>query len=157
MYVTPLVVGVTGHRDLVPAEIEALWAKITGLFDELHRRFPNTPLRLMSALAEGADRLAAHAALDSGVDLQAILPMPVDSYRTDFESAESKAEFDTLCGRAEVLELPVPYPKQRLDDALGGGRDTAYANAGMFISAHCHILLALWDGAKESGMGGTPY
>jgi len=155
MYITPLVIGVTGHRDLVPTEIDVLREKITGLFDDLRRQFPNTPLLMMSALAEGADRLAAHAALDAGIELQAVLPMPIRFYRDDFETPESKAEFDDLCDKAEVLTLPVPFPEQRLDDALGGGREIAYANAGMFISAHCHILLALWDGINESGMGGT--
>ncbi len=154
-YITPLVIGVTGHRDLVPSEVDVLREKITGLFDDLRRQFPNTPLLMMSALAEGADRLAAHTALDAGIELQAVMPMPIRYYRDDFQTQESKAEFDDLCDQAEVLTLPVPFPEQRLDDALGGGREIAYANAGMFISAHCHILLALWDGINESGMGGT--
>ena len=155
MYITPLVIGVTGHRDLVPTELDALREKITGLFGDLRQQFPNTPLRLMSALAEGADRLAAHAALDAGAELQVVLPMSADTYRRDFKSAESKAEFDALCDQAEVLTLPVPFPEERLDDVFGERRDTAYANVGMFICAHCHILLALWDGEKESGLGGT--
>lgn len=153
--ITPLVIGVTGHRDLVPGEIDELREKITGLFDDLRCRFPNTPIRLMSALAEGADRLAAQAALDANVELQAVLPMPADSYRSDFHSAESRAEFDALYDKAEALNLPVTDPQHHLDDSRGGGRDVAYANAGMFISAHCHILLALWDGVEDSGMGGT--
>ena len=89
MYITPLVIGVTGHRDLVPNEVDVLREKITGLFDDLRLRFPNTPLLMMSALAEGADRLAAHAALDAGFELQVILPMPADFYRSDFQSPES--------------------------------------------------------------------
>ena len=50
-YLTPLVIGVAGHRDLVPSEVEALLKLITQLFDDLRSRFPNTPLRLMTALA----------------------------------------------------------------------------------------------------------
>ena len=150
-----MVIGVTGHRDLLPTEVEGLRSKIANLFDELRRQFPNTPLRVMSALAEGADRLAAQTALDAGIELHAVLPMPADIYRSDFASAESKAEFAALCDRAEVTELPVTNSQDLIDDQFGEGRTTAYANAGMFISAHCHILLALWDGEYSSDAGGT--
>jgi hypothetical protein len=34
-------------------------------------------------------------------------------------------------------------------------RSMAYAEAGMFISAHCHILLAIWDGEPSDKLGGT--
>ncbi len=30
-----------------------------------------------------------------------------------------------------------------------------YAQAGIFISSHCHILLALWDGHESELLGGT--
>ncbi len=152
---TPLVIGVTGHRDLVPGEFDELNRLIAGLFDELRSKFPHTPLRLMTALAEGADRLAAHVAKRAGVDIQAVLPMPLSAYREDFQSEDSRAEFDALCADADLLELPTTDEQ---DDALrvsGPGRDALYANAGMFISAHCHILLALWDGVRSERLGGT--
>jgi len=154
-YLTPLVIGVTGHRDLVPDEIGPLREMVSLLFAELRHRFPNTPLCLMTALAEGADRLAAHAALDTNVGIRAILPMPADDYRTDFKSQESRAEFDALCARADVIELPMTPAQQRAILSPGADRDMAYANAGMFISAHCHILLALWDGIQARSVGGT--
>ena len=154
-YVTPLVVGVTGHRDLLVAEVDDLRQRITDLFVALHNRFPDIPLRLMTALAEGADRLAAHVAMSNGIDLQVVLPMPRQTYRDDFSTADSKAEFDALCEGAEVLELPNRHAATQAIEAPGRDRDVAYANAGMFISAHCHILLAIWDGLPSDNLGGT--
>ena len=60
----PLVVAVTGHRDLVPSEIDEIRGAVRELLMELRERYPERRLRVMSALAEGADRLAAHVALD---------------------------------------------------------------------------------------------
>ena len=151
----PLVIGVTGHRDLAPAELASLEGRIGELFSELRRRFPNTPLRLLTALAEGADRLAAHAAIAASVELHVVLPMPADDYRRDFGSPESVAEFDELCEQAELLEHLTATSEQIATNQLGSDRDFAYANAGMFISTHCHILLALWDGVFTEQFGGT--
>ena len=34
-------------------------------------------------------------------------------------------------------------------------RDRQYLLAGLYVASHCHVLLALWDGASEGGLGGT--
>ena len=34
-------------------------------------------------------------------------------------------------------------------------RDRQYAQAGIYICAHCHVLLALWDGKPSDKLGGT--
>lgn len=154
-YLVPLVVGVTGHRDLHPEELADIRRLVVGFFLELKASFPGTPLRLMTALAEGADRLAAHAAIEAGAEVQIVLPMPGESYRQDFVSAESQKEFDQLVSGRDVIVLPVPASEQEALMAPGPRRDLLYANAGMFISAHCHILLAVWDGVKSENIGGT--
>ncbi len=154
-YLAPIVIGVTGHRDLVDEEVEPLAERISAFYAELQRRFPDTPLLLMSALAEGADRLAARVALDAGVGVQAVLPMPAARYRDDFSTDDSKRDFDALCQRAEVIEMPTTKKQQHDIAEPGHARSLAYANAGMFISAHCHILLALWDGVPSHSLGGT--
>lgn len=154
-YLTPLVIGVTGHRDIVEAEFERLENHVEHFFAELKSRFPNSPLRLLSSLAEGADRLVARVALRNDVQLQVVLPMPAEEYGSDFKSKESVAEFEDLCSRSEVLELPAAAQGTGTGSIVGQDRDLAYANAGMFISAHCHILLAVWDGKQTQHVGGT--
>ena len=37
----------------------------------------------------------------------------------------------------------------------GHARNCQYAQAGVYVSAHCHILLALWDGKQSGDLGGT--
>ncbi|MCZ2097334.1 MAG: hypothetical protein LC121_13945, partial [Anaerolineae bacterium] len=55
----PLVIGVTGHRDLVDSEVPAIRERARGFLQGLHERWPHTPIVVASQLAEGADLLVA--------------------------------------------------------------------------------------------------
>jgi hypothetical protein len=153
----PLVIAVTGHRDLVPSEIPGIRERVRKLLTDLHRRYPERRLRVMSPLAEGADRLVAEEALALGVELIVPLPMPRDAYIRDFGTEESIREFDRLCEAAnEILHLPLAR-RSTLEDIAdyGPARDLQYAQVGIFLCAHCHILLAIWDGKLTGDLGGT--
>src|SRR5271157_2523659 len=97
----PLVIGVTGHRDLRPEDHETLKAQLRSVFTKLQHRYPATPLILLSPLAEGADRLAAGVALEMNIHLVVPLPMPREEYERDFTTAESRNEFHTLVAKAD--------------------------------------------------------
>ena len=58
------------------------------------------PLRIVSALAEGADRMAARAALDLGETLEVVLPFAQKEYERDFETQESLKE-DEVCSQGK--------------------------------------------------------
>ena len=98
----PIVVGVTGHRDLRQQDLPALEAIVKRLLRELQVTHPHTPLLVLSPLAEGSDRLVARVALDVGVRLIVPMPLPQDLYEQDFSSDESRAEFRQLLSRAET-------------------------------------------------------
>jgi hypothetical protein len=153
----PVTIGVTGHRDLVEAEIEPIRERVRALFTSLQARFPDRPLLILSPLAEGADRLVAEVALELGLELTVVLPMPIDLYVTDFSSAASRERFDELLQQAgEVLELPIVAGASREAlSAPGPHRNRQYAQAGVFLCAHAYILLALWDGKASEEVGGT--
>jgi hypothetical protein len=156
-FAVPLVVAVTGHRDLVAAEVPGIRARVRALIQGLRDAYPDRAIVLMSAMAEGADRLAADEALDIGIPLLAVLPMAREHYIRDFVTPDSCAEFDRLCeAAAEVLVLPLVTAT---DAAAAGApqvdREAQYAQCGVFLCAHCHILLALWDGKASSRVGGT--
>ena len=157
LYSVPLVVAVTGHRDLVPAEVPAIRERVRTFLEDLRSQSPDRDILLMSPLAEGADRLAAEEALALGLPLTVLLPMPRDQYVADFASAESRAHFDSLCAAAtDVFELPLtPGNTIALIEGQGANRSRQYAQTGVFLSAHCHILLALWDGNESDSLGGT--
>jgi len=153
----PLVIGVTGHRDLRADEIPGIRARVRELFVDLQERYPTRKLRLLSPLAEGADRLAANVATELGMELAIVMPMPRGIYHTEFSSAESVAEFDDLQAMAhDVYELPIARNGTIESISKSGrARDLQYAQCGVFLSAHCHILLALWDGKMSGALGGT--
>jgi multisubunit Na+/H+ antiporter MnhB subunit len=153
----PLVIAVTGHRDLVPDEVPGIRERVRNLLADLAKRYPERRLRVMSPLAEGADRLVAREALALGVELIVPLPMPREVYIKDFKTEESVREFDHLCAAAnEILELPVARRNKLVDIAdYGPARDLQYAQVGIFLCAHCHILLAIWDGKLTGDLGGT--
>lgn len=146
-----LVVAVTGHRDLVPEEIPAIDAKVRWFLELLVEEYPDLQLEVLSGLASGADQLVARAALDLGLPVTAVLPLPLAEYRKDFD--DGGAELDALLARCDVLTLPVlDGPDPALD---AGARTQHYAQLGVFLSNHCQVLLALWDGHRVEDLGGT--
>src|ERR1700676_5242050 len=84
----PLVIGVTGHRDLLDADIGGLKQDVAAVFEQLKADclggYGETPMIGLSALAEGADELVAQVALALGAALIARLPLPLSEYRRDF-------------------------------------------------------------------------
>jgi len=153
----PLVVAVTGHRDLVESELPALRERVSAFMADLERRYPDLPVVVMSGLAAGADSLVAEEALALGLKVIAALPMPRSLYAEDFPPGPERERFHELCARAhEVIELPLtPGNTADLAREHGHNRDRQYAQLGVFLSAHCHVLLALWDGRNSGELGGT--
>jgi len=154
----PLVIGVTGHRDLRQDELPGIQLQVRKLFEELQAQFPTRTLRVLSPLAEGADRLVANVAFELGMQLSVVMPMPREIYYTEFSGPESIAEFDSLCARAhDVFDLPIARngTVESISQPGSRARDLQYAQSGVFLSAHCHILLALWDGKTSGQLGGT--
>ncbi len=151
-----LAIGVTAHRDVVPEEEPALRAAIREFLQRLQAEFPDLPLRMISALAEGGDQLAAEEALALGIELVVPLPMPQDEYEKDFENPAALVRFRELLPRASVRVLPLA-PGNSLEAIAERGehRNLQYAQLGMFISSHCQLLLAIWDGQASMATGGT--
>src|SRR5271170_7773111 len=63
----PLVIGVTGHRDLRADARPAIAAQVREILLNFKTSYPSTPLVLISPLAEGADRLVADVALETEI------------------------------------------------------------------------------------------
>ena len=151
-----LAIGVTAHRDLVPAEVPGLRTQVRGFLQRLQAEFPDLPLRMISALAEGGDQLAAEEALALGIELVVPLPMPQDEYEKDFTDPAALVRFRELLAQAQVRVLPMA-PGNSLETIAvrGEHRNLQYAQLGMFVSSHCQLLLAVWDGHPSTATGGT--
>jgi hypothetical protein len=156
-YSAPLVVGVTGHRDLLPAEVAGIRGRVREFLTHLHGEYPDRDLVVLTPLAEGADRLVAEESLALGLPVTVALPMSRTLYAEDFTTAESRRQFDRLCAAAtDLFELPLTAGNTPgFVDGHGPNRARQYAQLGVFLSAHCHILLALWDGRESNEIGGT--
>ena len=152
----PLIVGVTSHRNLVPGEIEPLRARVRGFLAQLQQAFPQLPLTVVSALAAGGDQLVAEEALALGARVVAPLPLSLELYAQDFQDAADRARFDALCAQATVIEAPAQGAVQT-DGAPPPerSREWHYAQTGIYIASHCHLLLAIWDGKPATLPGGT--
>lgn len=138
-------VGVTGHRDL--AAEASLTRRLADAVRSIRSTAPVAEVEIWSSLAEGADRLAASLVPAEAGRLVVVLPLEPDDYRDDFVTAASRAEFDRLLTAADEVEIIGP------DE--GGSRESAYERAGRSVIAHCDVLLALWDGERSRGRGGT--
>ena len=144
----PLLVGVTGHRDLDPADLAKLGLELKALFVELKAALPSTPIVAVSQLAEGADQLVTIAALESDCESACVLPLALDAYCERFRTPAALAEFKRLFALSVVIELP------EVRD-VGGDRASGYAAAGHFIARHAAILLAIWDGVPAARPGSS--
>ncbi len=161
----PLVIGVTGHRDLRDQDVAQLEEQVAAVIAGLRRHYlghdPETPIIVLSALAEGADRLVARVALAQGAHLIAPLPMPLEEYRRDFDPGlkpGNAVEFDQLLARAVAAPV-MPFMTGNSLEAVRAGRKKRalqYRAVGLFIVQHCHVLLALSDGdERDMAAGGT--
>lgn len=142
-------IGVTGHREIKnPEEIRTA---IDNAISEVQESVlqdsnqSNVPA-LLSALAEGADRLAADAIFDyADGELHAVLPLEPEDYMDTFESEEAKREFNNYLSRA----LTVTVGADRKE------KPGVYFDVGKAIVDTCDILIAVWDGDSPAGKGGT--
>jgi hypothetical protein len=156
-----LTVGVTGHREskLVGVDLARISLAIEQTFALLHRAlktvgehhqaaFSNQTeqLRLVSALADGADTLFAKSAIAAGWQVDACLPFARDQYAKDFSTPAQHDEFVSLLDQVtSTFELP----GSRADATA------AYEAVGRLVLEQCDVLVALWDGVSNRGRGGT--
>ena len=101
--------------------------------------------------------LVAEVALELGVELVVPLPKPREAYLADFNAEASRQTFEELCAKANhVFELDYTLPPVAQGFTPEDWEMSyPYANLGVFLCSHCHILLAIWDGKPSKHFGGT--
>jgi hypothetical protein len=153
----PLYIGISGHRDIRLEDQLILKNLIVSFIREKRCDYPNTPVILLTPLAEGADRIAAYAAREAGIPYLVPLPMPIEPYRHDFDTPDSLNEFNRLLEEADMwFELPLSEGTLERDlQTSKPKRDLQYALLGNYIANNSHILIALWDGVENAQQGGT--
>lgn len=152
-------IGVTGHRYINQEQNNPLkelskdiLTFISNSIQELYKELKDIytaespKLNLLTCLAEGFDRIAAHAALSSGYELQCPLPFSREEYSLDFESEASILEYTSLLQKASSI-YELDFGREVIDKQ--------YLNAGTVLLEQTDILLAYWDGNPAKGPGGT--
>lgn len=113
-------------------------------------------LRAVSPLAEGSDRMFAEEALDLGYELLCPMPFHRDEFENDFQpenalEPDSLDRFRTLLARARANETLTTFELDGQRDA----EERAYGAAGQVVLNQSDLLIAVWDGGKPAGGGGT--
>jgi hypothetical protein len=139
------IVGIVGHRPnrLPISARDAVVKDIGDVLDTVKAAAPDLTLVLATALAEGADRIAAHVALARGFALKAILPLSAEAYEKDFADDASRQEFAALLAAGTQITVQL------------GTLGARYEAAGIRLLEESNLLIAVWDGGPSGGPGGT--
>ena len=146
----PLLIGVCGHRSFDPSCATELATAVRTQLLRLATALPSTEIRVLSGMAAGTDLIVARAAIEAGVQVEAVLPMPLTQYRADFDS-DSFRELGTLLAHPQVRCVELT-PPERVDEP--GGRDKGYQSLGRMLIRRSSVLLAVWDGQSTRLPGG---
>ncbi|MEL6693999.1 MAG: hypothetical protein AAFQ12_13345, partial [Pseudomonadota bacterium] len=159
--------GITGHRPnkLSDLQSDTVDQSIHVILDHIkvsaetcrttHAEFFSdtaSDLRLVTALAEGADTIAAMAAIEREFKLDVILPFQRDIYIEKQQFAPSATKtFHAL------LDSPRTNCVFELTDGFHDDADDTelYLAAGRRMLAFSDVVIAVWDGEDAAGRGGT--
>lgn len=107
-YKIPLVIGITGHRDIDQKHSKTLKEKVYEIFDYLIKKYPHTPIVFLSPLADGADRIATEVAFDekykNSISISVPLPMDELNYKDTFAKGITTHKDADEKGKKELEE-----------------------------------------------------
>lgn len=147
----PIVVGVTGHRDIRSEDQDALKNSIIKELQGLKESYPHSSIVMLNSLSRGGDTLSALCARELNIKLVCALPLPIEEYVNDF-SNEDLETFNDLVDYAQDVFVVSNTEKIPPDADM----EFYYRQAGIYIVSHSHFLMALWDGTSlEDGNYGT--
>jgi hypothetical protein len=136
-------------RTAISSAFTTLEQGAAGLGTQVEPNDIRNGLQVVSALAEGADRMVAAVGLAHGAALVAVLPFSRAAYLQDFAGEQSRQDFIGLLAKAaEVVELD---GRTTSDES----RNAAYSAVGEAVVARSDLIFALWDGRPPNGPGGT--
>lgn len=137
------VVGFTGHREL--ADMDGVAQAIRAQLVWLRKEHPAQWIA-GSSIASGADTLFAETALELGLPWHALLPLPREMFKEDFDGTGwEKAE--ALLDRASHVGVTC--------DGVHDLREQAYLDCGHETVNASDVLIAVWNGLEARGIGGT--
>lgn len=154
------IVAFSGHRPGLgagrsQAELEACRGPITSVLEDLRSRAAEHggSIELLVSAAAGADLVAGEVGRDLGIPVHVIAPMPLDSFKSDFDGLEP--------GQWERAQRLI----DRSRSGEGGGtfriaggdneRPACYHECNLQVFEIADALVAVWNGEVNEGVGGT--
>jgi hypothetical protein len=101
-----------------------------------------TDLTGLSSLADGADQIFASTILAVGGSLEAVIPST--AYESTFLGPALGSYKRLLSKATRVHQLPFDAPSEE-----------AFFAAGRYVVDNSDRIIAVWDGEKAAGLGGT--
>jgi hypothetical protein len=169
----PLMIGVVGHRDPIPAVLPLLALQLRQQLEQLIRELPHTPLVMINGLAEGMDTMAA-AVFREVVEadrerrgaatprhlMVAALPKVPELYATDFNDPEALRTMQEELARCDAVLHPGNCADLRIQAhpdgrAVAADDPACYGQQGIFMVRNCYLLFAFYDGVDTFLVGGT--
>lgn len=132
----PIVIGVTGHRNIKKEDESILHEKVRECITSLKEKYKNTRFYMLNSLASGADTICAEEALKTGIDIICPLPFLKEEYEKDFEQ-EDLLKFNDLISRTKKHFV--------VDNNIKSNQE-GYLKAGVYIAENSNIIIAIWDG-----------
>lgn len=147
----PVIIGITGHRDIRPEDEPAIRESVRAELKKIADRCPNSPVKVLCALARGGDTVCAQEALSLGLTVNAVIPFEKEIYEKDF-SEEELPVFRELIGKCSTVFVSpeAEYPEKAGENT---GKDYFYRQNSIYVATHAHVLIALWDGVCRDGKG----
>ena len=99
----PITFGIIGHRDVIDEDLARASAIVERVIKYFRKLYPQTPFIFLTALAAGADSIAAETALsaDENLYLNVILPFDLEQY-TKTISDDFQSSFSNLINSERV-------------------------------------------------------
>jgi hypothetical protein len=132
-----MTIGITGHQLL--STYDTNW--IINCIDDFLKLSKAT--KGYSSLAVGSDQLFVQLLINNNVPYDAIIPC--ENYDLTFKSEEDLAKYQLLLkGADDIIKLNFPKPTEQ-----------AFYEAGKRVVELSNCLVAVWNGERAKGLGGT--
>jgi len=142
MHHQTITVGGIGHRGVdALGEFPYVQLCFHRVLTELARRFPR--VKVVSALATGADTVFAQCARTLSIPLESVIPFA--SFDSDFAGPETNARYRSL-RRGAICEHRLHFSERN---------DRAYRKSMQWVVFKSTIVVAAWDGRRVGSPGGT--
>ena len=151
----PLLVGVTGHRDICPSSLPLVRRRAREIFENLISLYGASQLHVLIGMAEGADLEMAELAAELGLARVQLFPTTIEQHHKTVAQPALDRYAALQKQHPALLEIVLPPVASALDNQT---QDIVqYEQQAVFLARTSHILLALWDGVdpdpKEKRQG----